>query len=97
METQTNATRSRSRVARWLIAVPTILLALAGGAYLVLYPSAAQLDAIHNALDEGAFLLDVRSAREYAAGHLEGALNIPVGDLAQRLEEVPRGRPVVVY
>jgi rhodanese-related sulfurtransferase len=46
----------------------------------------------------GALLLDVRSPEEFAAGHLDGALNIPVGELEQRLAEVgPKERPVVVY
>lgn len=46
----------------------------------------------------GALLLDVRSPEEYAAGHVDGALNIPVDALATRLDEVgPKERPVVVY
>ncbi|KUG54399.1 MBL fold metallo-hydrolase [Serinicoccus chungangensis] len=36
-------------------------------------------------------VLDVRNPREYAAGHVEGALNIPLGQLARRLAEVPEG------
>jgi len=35
-------------------------------------------------------LVDVREPREFAAGHLDGALNIPVGSLATRLAEIPR-------
>ncbi len=45
----------------------------------------------------GATLLDVRSAGEWAGGHLEGARHVPVGELAGRLTELPRDRPVVVY
>ena len=41
-------------------------------------------------------VVDVRSASEWAHGHLPGALHIPVGHLTQRLAEIPRGRPVVV-
>ena len=44
----------------------------------------------------GATLLDVRTPAEFAGGHLDGALNIPVAELASRQAEVPRGR-VVVY
>ena len=36
----------------------------------------------------GAVLLDVRSPAEYAQGHLEGAANIPVQVLAQRVGEL---------
>ena len=42
-------------------------------------------------------LLDVRSAPEYAAGHLPGAMHIPLEDLEQRLSELPPGRDVVAY
>jgi phage shock protein E len=46
----------------------------------------------------GARLLDVRTPAEFAAGHIEGALNIPVQELAKRVEEVgPKEVPVVVY
>jgi rhodanese-related sulfurtransferase/DNA-binding transcriptional ArsR family regulator len=42
-------------------------------------------------------LLDVRPVEEYAAGHIPGARSIPVGELARRLEELPRDRDVVAY
>ena len=42
-------------------------------------------------------LLDVRGHAEWAAGHLPGALNLPLGDLEERLAELPRGRPLVVH
>lgn len=46
----------------------------------------------------GALLLDVRSPEEFAAGHLDGAVNIPVDALEARLDEVgPKERAVVVY
>lgn len=46
---------------------------------------------------EGAFLLDVRTPEEFADGHIEGAVNVPVQSLRERLDEVPRDRPIVVY
>jgi rhodanese-related sulfurtransferase len=42
-------------------------------------------------------VVDVRAAESYAAGHLPGALNIPIDELPHRLGEVPRDRPVVTY
>lgn len=42
-------------------------------------------------------LVDVRPRLEYAAGHLPGAVNIPVEDLESRLEEIPTDREVVAY
>lgn len=42
-------------------------------------------------------VIDVRSAAEHAAGHLPIGLNIPLTHLAERFEEIPSGRPVVVH
>ncbi|ACO47513.2 rhodanese-like domain-containing protein [Deinococcus deserti] len=41
--------------------------------------------------------VDVRSSEEFEAGHVDGALNIPITDLPQRLGELPKDRPVVTY
>ena len=46
---------------------------------------------------EGAVLLDVRTPREFARGHAEPAVNVPLGELAARLDELPRDRPVITY
>ena len=46
----------------------------------------------------GAQLLDVRTSGEFAAGHLPGAVNIPLGDLERRMHSLgPRDRPIVAY
>jgi hydroxyacylglutathione hydrolase len=42
-----------------------------------------------------ATILDVRSRAEFASGHIPNALNIPLGELAGRLDEVPAGKVVV--
>lgn len=42
-------------------------------------------------------LIDTRTPEEYAFGTIPGAINIPVDDLRQRLDEVPDNRPVVVF
>lgn len=42
-------------------------------------------------------VVDVRPAEEYAAGHVPGAVNIPIRELEQRLQELPRGQEVVAY
>lgn len=48
---------------------------------------------------QGALLLDVRTPGEFAAGHVEGAVNLPVQELEQRLADVPakKDQPIVVY
>lgn len=40
-------------------------------------------------------VLDVRSLDEYAAGHVPGAVSIPVGELKRRLKEIPEGQEIV--
>ena len=42
-------------------------------------------------------VLDVRPAAEYAAGHLPGAVSIPLAELRRRLAELPADREVVAY
>jgi rhodanese-related sulfurtransferase/predicted transcriptional regulator len=42
-------------------------------------------------------VLDVRPAAEHAAGHLPGAVSIPVGELRRRLAELPPDREIVAY
>ena len=44
-----------------------------------------------------ALLVDVRSAEEFALGHLDGAVNIPVDDLRDRMGEIPGDRTVYLY
>ena len=42
-------------------------------------------------------VLDVLPAAEYAAGHLPGAVSIPVAELRRRLAELPADREIVAY
>jgi rhodanese-related sulfurtransferase len=42
-------------------------------------------------------VLDVRPAEEFQARHLPHARNIPVAELAKRLREVPKSKPVIAY
>jgi rhodanese-related sulfurtransferase/DNA-binding transcriptional ArsR family regulator len=42
-------------------------------------------------------VLDTRPAGEYAAGHIPGALSMPVDDLERRLKELPRKKAYVAY
>lgn len=45
---------------------------------------------------QGAVLIDVRSAAEFASGNAPGSVNIPLPELGGRLQEIPRAVPVVV-
>jgi rhodanese-related sulfurtransferase/biotin operon repressor len=44
-----------------------------------------------------ALLLDVRPRTEFEAGHLRGAVNIPIEELSARLDELPRDRRIIAY
>ena len=46
---------------------------------------------------DGGWLLDVRTEAEFHRGHIDSAVNIPVDDLRDRLEEIPHDRMVLVY
>ena len=50
----------------------------------------AQLDQVANVV-----IVDVRAPDEFAAGHVEGAINIPLDALAERASELPQGAVVV--
>lgn len=42
-------------------------------------------------------LVDVRSAAEFADGHIQGARNIPVQELERKLRELPKDKPIILY
>ncbi|GEP39663.1 hypothetical protein NPS01_33260 [Nocardioides psychrotolerans] len=46
------------------------------------------------ALEGGGTLIDVRETAEFAAGHVPGAVNIPMGHLTNRIGELDRTAPV---
>ncbi|MFJ5708636.1 MULTISPECIES: metalloregulator ArsR/SmtB family transcription factor [unclassified Streptomyces] len=45
----------------------------------------------------GVTVLDVRPVEEYRAGHIPGALSIPVAELTDRIGELPEGEEIIVY
>jgi rhodanese-related sulfurtransferase len=42
-------------------------------------------------------IIDVRTPREHEDGHIPGAVLIPLTELRQRWQEIPRDRPIVLY
>ena len=42
-------------------------------------------------------ILDTRPAHEFAAGHIAGALSVPIGELHQRLKNLPKNKEYVAY
>jgi rhodanese-related sulfurtransferase/DNA-binding transcriptional ArsR family regulator len=47
--------------------------------------------------EPGLVILDVRPTLEYAQGHIAGARSIPLDELQQRLDELPRDQEIVAY
>jgi rhodanese-related sulfurtransferase len=59
--------------------------------------SGQTVPAYADALPADACLIDVRDPAEWEGGTIPGALKIPLGQLRERLAEVPRDRPIVCY
>ena len=76
----------------WLIAA---MAALYVGRYLYFRIRAGEAKKL--IAEQGATLVDVRTPAEYARGHIDGARNIPLQEIAARSKELPKGKPVVVY
>lgn len=51
---------------------------------------------LHNQVPGKAQLIDVRSASEFASGHIPGAVNIPMDQIEARLDDLHPGVPVVL-
>lgn len=86
---------SPKRAVAWaLLAVAMTVSACSSGA-----SAAAAVDGreAHALVAAGATLVDVRTPAEWRDGHIDGAVLIPVQELEQRLQEIARDRPVVVY
>ncbi|MDZ4064895.1 MAG: rhodanese-like domain-containing protein [Coriobacteriia bacterium] len=89
---------SKSKAVLWIVAA--VLIAAIG--FLVLKPAGGgvqNIDAkeLATLVDEGVAVLDVRTAGEYAAGHVPGAVNIPIDQLAAGLGSLDNSKPVAVY
>jgi rhodanese-related sulfurtransferase len=54
------------------------------------------VDELAARLEGGSALIDVRETDEYVDAHVPGAVLLPLSDLANRLDEVPSGEPVLL-
>ena len=46
-------------------------------------------------LEQGATIVDVRSKGEYAGGHANGSINIPLDTVLKSLNKIPKDKPVI--
>lgn len=47
--------------------------------------------------DGSAIVVDVRPSEEFAAAHVAGAISIPLAELEQRLEKLPKRKEIIAY
>lgn len=52
---------------------------------------------IRDLYEQGAFFLDVREKNEFENGHIKDALNIPLSELRERMDEIPKEHPIYVH
>lgn len=52
---------------------------------------------VRSLVEEQAFIVDVREKGEYEVGHLKGSVNIPLSELRERTDEIPKDRPVYLH
>ena len=93
-----------TRAARWALALAALVLCAAPGAARAGHDSvpdvvALRPDYLKRLIDarETVVLVDMRTRREYAAGHLPGAISVPITELDRRFKEIPRAPRVVLY
>jgi rhodanese-related sulfurtransferase len=72
--------------------------ALAGHTAGASFPT-LRSDAVKRLLDvrEPVVLVDMRKPAEYKAGHLPGAISLPITELERRYREIPKGPRVILY
>jgi rhodanese-related sulfurtransferase len=65
------------------------------------YPEPVELDEIDELLAEGALLVDARHTEDFRAGRLQGAVSLPLGEVATLLDgfsqRVPKERVLILY
>lgn len=52
---------------------------------------------VRELVENGAVMIDVREKREYDAGHVKNAINIPLSEFRKRMGEIPKDVPVYLY
>lgn len=52
---------------------------------------------VRGLVENHAFIIDARERNEYARGHLTNAVNIPLSEFRERLEEIPTDQPVYIH
>ena len=59
-----------------------------------LFASGPKLN-IEELLAKGAMIVDVRTEREFKAGHVKGSINIPLDKLSQNISKFKKSKPII--
>ena len=52
---------------------------------------------VRELVENGAFIIDVREKDEYDLSHLNTSVNIPMSEIRERINEIPKDRPVYIH
>jgi NADPH-dependent 2,4-dienoyl-CoA reductase/sulfur reductase-like enzyme len=55
------------------------------------------VDLVRGLVENNAYIVDVRERGEYANGHIKNAVNIPLSEIRQRINEIPKDKPVYLH
>ena len=56
-----------------------------------------RLTEVRELVEKNAFIVDVRPKAAFEKGHIRNAVNIPLGEIRERADEIPRDQPVYLY
>ncbi|WP_203247309.1 FAD-dependent oxidoreductase [Sporosarcina beigongshangi] len=59
--------------------------------------SEVKVSQVRELVENNAFIIDAREQNEYQAGHLKTAINIPLSEFRNRLDEIPKDKPVYIH
>src|SRR5512146_534194 len=88
-----------TQVAILLVAALIVFIILQMGADktpVASFPATISVSDAYNMFETGAFILDVRTVEEWNDFHIPNTKLIPLDELPSRLNEVPRGRQIIV-
>ena len=104
MATKTSKKKQKKQT-KWLLPLILVSVAVIIGVVLSIakeghaakgLPSTVSVTEAAQRINEGAFLLDVRTAEEWNQAHVAGAVLIPLDELKSRLAEVPVDQDVLI-
>ena len=52
---------------------------------------------VRSLVEQKAYIIDVREPDEFDLGHIKGAVNLPLSQLRERMDEVPKDQPVYLH